>query len=118
MSVIYRDVFGISEGPPLHDPIAVAAILTGTPWEIPFYDYDLADEKRERERYEVTVVTDGTYEEAQAGAQTGRTVVKLLPPGQEGVRIPRSLDIPRFWKVTEECVQRADEANAKANGSD
>ncbi|KAI1774015.1 Inosine/uridine-preferring nucleoside hydrolase domain-containing protein [Hypoxylon cercidicola] len=112
----YRDVFGIVEGPPLHDPLAVAAVLAGTEHEIPFYDYD--PEKPEgpgrRERFAVEVVTEGTLEDAQhRGAQTGRTLVKLLPPGSEGVKIPRGLDIPRFWKVIEECCERADEANEK-----
>ncbi|KAL1896619.1 Uridine nucleosidase 1 [Sporothrix stenoceras] len=113
----YNKVFGIKEGPPLHDPISVAAVLTGTAAAIPFYDYvhDAANVTEPvAERYEVTVVTDGTTDEALSGlAETGRTVVKLLPPGAEGIRIPRGLDIPGFWKVMEECCSRADEANAK-----
>ncbi|KAL2017498.1 hypothetical protein VTK56DRAFT_2040 [Thermocarpiscus australiensis] len=114
----YSEVFGISEGPPLHDPLAVAAVLTGVgdQHEIPFCDYDPAGEPglAQRERYEVTVITEGTYEEARAGARTGQITARLLPPGAEGVRIPRSLDIPLFWKVLEECVSRADAANAAA----
>ncbi|KAI1369340.1 Inosine/uridine-preferring nucleoside hydrolase domain-containing protein [Xylaria arbuscula] len=112
----YRDVFGILDGPPLHDPLAVAAILTGTRHEIPFYDFDPASAEgpERRERFEVRVVTEGTLEDArERGAQTGRTVVRLLPPGEEGVRIPRGLHIELFWKVIEECVQRADDVNAK-----
>ncbi|GAB1310914.1 Uridine nucleosidase [Madurella fahalii] len=114
----YSDVFGITEGPPLHDPLAVAAVLTGVgdQHEIPFCDYDPAVEPglAQKERYEVTVVTEGTYEEARVGARTGQITARLLPPGEPGVRIPRSLDIPLFWKVLEECVSRADEANAAA----
>jgi uridine nucleosidase len=115
----YNKVFGIKEGPPLHDPLAVAAVLTGTAAAIPFYDYMHGKDTTETgesvaERYEVTVVTDGTIDEALAGlAETGRTVAKLLPPGAEGIRIPRGLDIPRFWKVMEECCSRADEANTE-----
>jgi uridine nucleosidase len=97
----------------------MAAVLVGVgdQNEIPFYDHDPTVTEpglQERERFEVTVITEGTYEDAQAGARTGQTVVKLLPPGEEGVRIPRSLDIPLFWKVLEECVERADEANKAA----
>lgn len=96
------------EGPPLHDPLAVAAVLAGAgEHEIPFYDADPVTGVRER--YEVTVVTDGTIEEAHSGlAETGRTVVRLLPPGQEGVRIPRGLDIPKFWNVVEDCIEKAE----------
>ncbi|KAI0600816.1 Inosine/uridine-preferring nucleoside hydrolase domain-containing protein [Biscogniauxia sp. FL1348] len=120
----YRDVFGITAGPPLHDPLAVAAVLTGTEHEIPFYDYKYdatgaappppPPPPEQRERFAVQVVTEGTLAEALGGAQTGRTVARLLPPGSEGVRIPRGLDIAAFWRVVEECCQRADEANAKA----
>ncbi|KAI2613586.1 Inosine/uridine-preferring nucleoside hydrolase [Hypoxylon fragiforme] len=112
----YRDTFGIVEGPPLHDPLAVAAVLAGTgAHEIPFYDYNPAqDPPSRRERFAVEVITEGTLDDAvQRGAQTGRTVVKLLPPGSEGVRIPRGLDIPRFWREIEACCQRADEVNRK-----
>ncbi|KAI1845266.1 hypothetical protein JX265_005421 [Neoarthrinium moseri] len=112
----YRDAFGIVEGPPLHDPLAVAAALTGTQYEIPFYDFDpkTAAGDRRPERFEVKVITEGSLDDAlHRGAQTGRTVAKLLEPGQPGVRIPRGLDIALFWKVIEECTQRADEANSK-----
>lgn len=115
------DVFGITEGPPLHDPLAVAAVLSGLgdQHEIPFCDCDPAGEPglAQRERFEVTVVTEGTYEDARAGARTGQITARLLPPGEEGVRIPRSLDIPLFWKVLEECVSRADAANAEAEAA-
>ena len=109
------------EGPPLHDPLAVAVALAGTEHEIEFYDFDpkekdaAAGGARRRERFAVKVVTEGTLEDAFAGApgaQTGRTVVRRLEDGEEGVRIPRGLDLRRFWTVIEECCQRADEANA------
>ena len=98
----------------------MAAVLTGVAdqHEIPFCDFDPAAEPgtaQQRERYDVTVVTEGTYEDALAGARTGQITAQLLPPGEEGVRIPRNLDIPLFWKVLEECVSRADAANAAAS---
>jgi uridine nucleosidase len=104
----YAAVFGITAGPPLHDPLAVAVILNGIPeYEIPFYDYEEGQEGRQ-ERYQVSVVTEGTHEEATRGeAQTGRTVVTLLEKGEPGVRIPRGLNVQRFWEVLEECLERA-----------
>ncbi|KAK3904844.1 hypothetical protein C8A05DRAFT_42141 [Staphylotrichum tortipilum] len=117
----YSDVFGITEGPPLHDPLAVAAVLAGLgdEHEIPFCDSDPAGEPglAQPERYEVAVVTEGSYEDARAGARTGQITARLLPPGEAGVRIPRSLDIPLFWKAIEECVSRADAANAAAEAA-
>ncbi|KAH8762466.1 Inosine/uridine-preferring nucleoside hydrolase domain-containing protein [Diaporthe sp. PMI_573] len=114
----YKDVFGIIEGPPLHDPLAVAAVLTGTKWEIAFDECDpnsSSDNPNNRERFAVKVITEGTHDDAlHRGSQLGRTIATLLPAGEEGVRIPRGLDTTKFWQVLEECVQRADEANAAA----
>lgn len=110
----YADVFGITAGPPLHDPLAVAAILDSIPGiEIPFYDYitSSVDGKTRRERYRVEVLTEGTHDEALAGAQTGRTIATLLPEGEGGVKIPRGLDVERFWDVLEDCLSAADEVN-------
>ncbi|UNI21063.1 Uridine nucleosidase [Purpureocillium takamizusanense] len=110
----YSDVFGITQGPPLHDPIAVAAVLTGTDDEIPFSEWDEARSAppQHAERFDVRVVTEGTFEEAKLGLkQTGRTIATPLPPGSEGVRIPRAMDVAKFWKVIEECIQRADTVN-------
>ncbi|KAI0173695.1 Inosine/uridine-preferring nucleoside hydrolase [Hypoxylon sp. FL1284] len=113
----YRDVFKLTEGPPLHDPLAVAAVLAGTQHEIVFHDFDARKEGsdgQERERFAVEVVTDGTLDDARhRGAQTGRTLVTPLPPGAPGVRIPRGLDVGRFWAEVERCCERADEANRK-----
>jgi uridine nucleosidase len=111
----YAEVFGIVEGPPLHDPLAVAVVLDGVAGaEIPFYDFEKGKKGR-KERFKVDVVTDGTHEDALLGAETGRTVVKLLAEGEEGVKIPRSLDTKRFWSILEECLGRADEVN-RENG--
>ncbi|KAF4999261.1 hypothetical protein FDECE_11555 [Fusarium decemcellulare] len=109
----FSDTFGITAGPPLHDPLAVAAVLIGTDDEIPFFEWDAkhSEPPEHNERFEVTVITEGTFEEAKEGKQTGRTLAKLLPPGEEGVRIPRGVDIAKFWQVIEECIERADAKN-------
>jgi uridine nucleosidase len=110
----YSEVFGITAGPPLHDPLAVAVILDGLKdIEVPFYDHKTGEEGR-RERYHVEVLTEGSHEDALGGlTQTGRTIAKLLDEGEQGVKIPRSLDVQRFWQLLEECLSRADEVNAK-----
>ncbi|KAL2123241.1 hypothetical protein VTJ04DRAFT_3696 [Mycothermus thermophilus] len=196
----YSDVFGITAGPPLHDPLAVAAVLavlddpnhplnTLQPHlkshHIPFIDADSysssplsppdsrsatpavsatippptqtstltttptststttttttppassssaslsasasagaggAGNKVQGERFLLHVNTQGTYDDARAGrTRTGQIIATKLPPGEEGVRIPRGLDIPRFWRVLEECVARADEAVLQAGGEE
>lgn len=122
----YATVFGLVAGPPLHDPLAVAAVFDGIPGlEIPFRDFvdkgtgiqdglgsGVGGKHRRRERYSVHVVTEGSHDDAQKGAETGRTIVKLLDEGQEGVNIPRGLDVGRFWSVLEDCLERADETVA------
>jgi uridine nucleosidase len=110
-----RNVFNIPN-PPLHDPLAILAVLAGTQHDIPFFDWDT----RKRgviptERFAVSVVTEGTHEEAirmqaSGGPQTGRTVVEALPEGEPGVKIPRGLNLDQFWVVLEQCLERADEA--------
>ena len=114
----YADVHGITAGPPLHDPLAVAAVLRGTKYEIPFYDFDPREELqdgqngRTPERFTVSVVTEWSYEDAISGkAQTGRTKLSKVLPCEGGVTVPRGLDTAKFWQALEACVERADVAN-------
>ena len=97
----YETMFGFTQGPPLHDPLAVAVLLDGMSGvEVPFWDGQGKDDgDGVRMRYEIEVV--------KQGEQTGRTLVRLLPVGDEGVRIPKGLDVERFWKVVDECLERA-----------
>ncbi|KAL8737365.1 MAG: hypothetical protein Q9181_001740 [Wetmoreana brouardii] len=88
----YRDVFGISEGPPLHDPLAVAVVLADIGAE------ELAFDDRGSGRWGVTVVTDGLHSELDE---------------IRGIRIPRGLDIAAFWETVEQCLQRAESSLMK-----
>ncbi|KAL9594357.1 MAG: hypothetical protein Q9179_005442 [Wetmoreana sp. 5 TL-2023] len=106
----YKDVFGISEGPPLHDSLAVAVVLADIGAE------NLAFDDRGGERWGVTVVTGGLHSELdEVRSQLGRTVT--LQTNSPGVRIPRGLDIAAFWEVVEQCLQRAEalECNIELN---
>ncbi|KAJ5771944.1 uridine nucleosidase [Penicillium odoratum] len=109
----YADVYQITAGPPLHDPLAVAVALIGTEYQIDFHEFTEASDSKQKERFSISIETNGSYEEAVAGAKkTGMSVQTKLPAGSKGVRIPRSLDISKFWTVLEECFQRADKVIA------
>ena len=125
----YASVFGITAGPPLHDPIAVAVILdllgieplgfsfTATTAEGAHMVGNFVEEEEMKgagqgeERWVVEVVTDGMHStDPKKRGQVGRTVVTAAEPGEGRVRIPRGLDVERFWRVVGECVERAEEA--------
>lgn len=91
----YEEVFGLKDGPPLHDPLAVAVLLTGLEPTL-FND-------QKYERYEVEVVT--------GGEQDGRTVISSV---DEGVFIPRAVNVERFWDIIEKCMEAADKATGYA----
>lgn len=104
----YRDVFGLVDGPPLHDPIAVVLLLEnlvgmGASTPVTFDD-------RGGERWHVSVVTDGIHSSIPAEeGEIGRTIATRVLDGQPGVRIPRGMDVQRFWDVIEQCISRAEE---------
>ena len=101
----YRDVFGLVDGPPLHDPIAVAVLLEGSLRSVQRFDYQGG------ERWQVKVVTDGMHSEvASERAQVGRTIAEKVANGEGGVRIPRKIDTRLLWKEIEECLDRAEDA--------
>ena len=98
----YRDVFGLSKGPPLHDPLAVAILLDGQSEVIGFDDCG-------GERWHVNVVTDGLHSDLDSErGEVGRTVITRAEEG--GVRIPSRVDVHRFWVLVDQCMQRAEQA--------
>ncbi|KAL9094599.1 MAG: hypothetical protein Q9165_003158 [Trypethelium subeluteriae] len=103
----YADVFGMTTGPPLHDPLAVAAVFTPA----------LFREGRdagERERWIVDVVRDDAIGDVAGSGgkkgvgQVGRTVVRKVEGNGGGVRIPRGVDVARFWETIDLCLSKAE----------
>lgn len=90
----YEKKFGLSDGPPLHDPLTIAVILAEE-----FKSDGNAFDDRGGERWAVDVILEGE--------ELGRTVVK---PADRGIRIPRSFDNDAFWHSVERALAQADEA--------
>ena len=99
----YANVFGIKDGPPVHDVLAVAATFTPSL----FKDND-------GERFEVDVATDGSHRRTAAmltsQSQIGRTNATPVASGQSGVRIPRDVDCDAMWKLIDDCLSRSEES--------
>jgi uridine nucleosidase len=94
----YAEVFSITEGPPLHDPLAVSAAL-----------YPEIFNDRDGERFQVDIVTEGVHSLTQSEVgELGRTKVTKLPPGEGGCRIPRGVDLSSFWGSIESAMKKAD----------
>ncbi|KPI36775.1 Uridine nucleosidase [Cyphellophora attinorum] len=94
----YDTVFAMKEGPPLHDPLAVAILL----WNHADEETRINFDDRGGERWNVDVVL--------SGEQVGRTVAVSE---KAGIVIPRTLDLKKFWQTLEECMERADQATGK-----
>lgn len=94
----YAEVFSITEGPPLHDPLAVAVAI-----------YPEIFNDQGGERFQVDIVTEGVHSLSQSEVgELGRTKVTKLPPGEGGCRIPRSVDLEKFWGMVESALKKAD----------
>ncbi|KAF2091657.1 Inosine/uridine-preferring nucleoside hydrolase [Saccharata proteae CBS 121410] len=105
----YADEFALVDGPPLHDPLAVAAAFEPNL----FVDHG--------ERFTVEVVTQGVHKvnmlhgsEMEGVGQLGRTIVKKTENGAPGVRIPRTLDVPRFWDMIDAALTNAEKTSPLA----
>ncbi|OJK02812.1 hypothetical protein ASPACDRAFT_40125 [Aspergillus aculeatus ATCC 16872] len=108
----YENVFGLASGPPLHDPLAVAIILSTLN---PLYAQNhpekaLKFDDRNGERFAVNVVTNGLHSSnMELVGHLGQTVAK---PAPNAVCIPRGVDLDAFWNMINDCLGRADELNA------
>lgn len=107
----YRSRFGM-EGPPLHDPLAVAVILSNfnSDYEQSYPDKALKFDDRNGERFAVQVVTDGQHGRTpEVTGQLGRTIAK--PTEGPGVSIPRAVDNEAFWELVLLCLERAEQCS-------
>jgi uridine nucleosidase len=102
----YEREFSMDTGPPLHDPLAVAAALC-----------PLLFDDNDGERYEVYVVKDGDdslldhRRTVSNVGQCGRTIVRLLEKGQPGIRIPRTLKTAEFWHMIDLSLAQSEETS-------
>jgi uridine nucleosidase len=97
----YAEVYAITDGPPLHDPLAVVAAI----------DPDIFHDE-DGERFSVDIVTEGVHstDPSQVG-ELGRTKVSKLSHGEGGCRIPRGVDLVKFWQLVENCLKSAEEVS-------
>lgn len=107
----YHSSFGM-EDPPLHDPLAVAVILSNLNPEYATAHPDsvLKFDDKGGERFAVKVVTDGQHgSTVDVTGQLGRTIAK--PVEGPGVSIPRGVDTESFWNLVLSCLERAEQCS-------
>lgn len=89
------------EGPPLHDPVAIAVLLSDDAW--PSLAFDIG----QGERWDVQVVTSGEHsDDDKKRGQVGRTII--TPARDGGVRIPRGMNVSEFWDILTKVLGRAE----------
>lgn len=109
----YENVFGLATGPPLHDPLAVAVILStlNPTFAKQHPSQALRFDDKGGERFALRIVTDGRHgKDVSTTGQLGRTIA--APVAGSGVAIPRGVDLEVFWSMILQCVQLADDCNA------
>lgn len=106
-------MFGLNEGPPLHDPLAVAVVLSNLNPALaqqPAGQVLQFDDKG-GERFALKIVTDGQHgKDVSVTGQLGRSIA--TSSGTVGVAIPRGVDLDAFWNLIIQCTQLADDCNA------
>lgn len=101
----YEAQFGLIDGPPLHDPLAVWVVLEPERW---------GDGGGERWDVDVVVEAGHYHPHKNPDSHVGQIVVKPSDTGS-GVRIPRIMDIGLFWSRIDEAL-RAAEIRADRSG--
>lgn len=110
----YDTVFGLSSGPPLHDPLAVAVVISSLnpAFAEKHPTQALRFDDNDGERFTVGVVTDGHHgPDVSVTGQLGRTIA--AKKDGLGIAIPRGVDLAGFWDVIMDCIERADQRNAQ-----
>lgn len=99
----YHSTFGIADGPPLHDPLAVWVALRPELFE------DREKNTGVSERWQVRVTTKGARYNADEDPSNrlGQTVV--FKSSNDGVRIPKNLEKEKFWKAINDALVSAEE---------
>ncbi|KAK9854995.1 uncharacterized protein MYU51_003327 [Penicillium brevicompactum] len=109
----YEKAFGLTTGPPLHDPLAVAVILStlNPAFATQHPNQTLKFDDKNGERFALHIVTDGHHgEDVSVTGHMGRSIA--TPVDGPGVAIPRGVDLEAFWNMILQCVQLADDCNA------
>jgi uridine nucleosidase len=109
----YEKVFGLIAGPPLHDPLAVAVILSNLnpAFAKAHPDQALKFDDKGGERFSLRIITDGEHgADVSVTGQLGRSIAAQVDG--PGVAIPRGVDLDAFWTMISDCVQLADDHNA------
>ncbi|KAJ5157270.1 uncharacterized protein N7482_008370 [Penicillium canariense] len=109
----YEKVFGLTTGPPLHDPLAVAVLLStlNPSFASKHPDQALKFDDKDGERFALSIVTDGCHgKDVSITGQLGRSLA--TPVDGPGVAVPRGVDLEAFWTIILDCVQLADDCNA------
>ena len=97
----YAAVFNITEGPPLHDPLAVAAVLP-CPILATLHQKSSSAGGIQFEWEYVKVVVD------IHGVEIGRTQKHAPKEGETVVRVAKAVDVQKFWEVLMDAVGKAD----------
>ena len=94
----YKSQFGIEDGPPLHDPLAVWVVLEPERW---------GDGGGERWDVDVVVEPGHYHPENNPKNHVGQTIIRPSANGL-GVRIPRIVDINLFWNRIDDALKSAE----------
>ena len=90
----YLRVFNMTEGPPLHDPLAVAAVLPLEPSSDEVLQPPSSLQGGIMWNWEYAKVVVEAH-----GVEIGRTSKHAPADGETVVRVPKSVDTTKFWEV-------------------